>query len=131
MGIDVKKGYLFRPLDQSKKMVLDEPVSSSAMYYRLRSYLKTLGLDEGETTHSIRGGCAVTLALSGYGTSDEIMKHVGWFTKDSLDRYSRMGRIAGVGTVGNMLSSVVDQPDRVANIFKRFGDPTELPLAFS
>ena len=131
MGIDVKKGYLFRPLDQSKKIVLDEPVSSSAMYYRLRSYLKTLGLDEGETTHSIRGGCAVTLALSGYGTSDEIMKHVGWFTKDSLDRYSRMGRITGVGTVGNMLSSVVDQPDRAANIFKRFGDPTELPLAFS
>ena len=130
MGVNVRQGYLFRPLDAGRKKVLDEQVSTSSMYSRLRSYLKTLGLDEGETTHSIRGGCAVTMAVSGYGSSEDIMKHVGWFSEKSLDRYSRMGTITGVSAVGSMLSKVAEAPDRAANIFKRFGDPSALPFAF-
>ena len=118
MGVNVRQGFLFRPLDTGKKKVLDEGVSTSAMYSRLRSYLKTLGLDEGETTHSIRGGggCAVTMALSGYGTSEDIMKHVGWFSENSLERYSRLGIITGVGAVGSMLANVADAPGRAAKI---------------
>ena len=40
MGVNVRQGFLFRPLDTGKKKVLDEGVSTSAMYSRrrLRSY---------------------------------------------------------------------------------------------
>lgn len=35
------------------------------MYERLKFYLKILGIDEGETPHSLRAGCAITLAIGG------------------------------------------------------------------
>lgn len=56
VGIDLRYGYLFRPLDRARKLVLEEAVSTSSMYNRLKGYLKDMGIDEGETTHSIRGG---------------------------------------------------------------------------
>ena len=40
-------------------------MSYSAIYERLKTYLSVLGIDEGETPHSMRAGCAVTLALLG------------------------------------------------------------------
>ena len=70
------------------------------------------------------------MALSGYGTSEDIMKHVGWFSEKSLEMYSRLGKITGVGAVGSMLANVADAPDRAAKILKRYGDPSTLPLAF-
>ncbi|VDI00398.1 Hypothetical predicted protein [Mytilus galloprovincialis] len=81
MGINLTLGYLFRILDCSRKRVLEAPVSHSVMYGRLKSYLRELGMDEGETPHGIRGGCAVTLAVSGFGNSQDIMDHVGWFSR--------------------------------------------------
>ena len=40
-------------------------MSYSAIYERLKTYLSVLGIDEGEKPHSMRAGCAVTLALLG------------------------------------------------------------------
>lgn len=45
--------------------VLEQPVSYSVVYERLRMYLRVLDIDDGETPHSLRAGCAVALALSG------------------------------------------------------------------
>ncbi|VDI46410.1 Hypothetical predicted protein [Mytilus galloprovincialis] len=65
LGVDLRFGYLFRTLSKNRKDVTDNPVSSNAMYDRLRKYLKKLDIYDGETHHGIRGACAITLALSG------------------------------------------------------------------
>lgn len=57
--------------------ILDAPFTSSAAEARLKGYLQEMGLDNGETLHGFRAGCAITLALSGAELS-EIMDHVGW-----------------------------------------------------
>ena len=56
---------------------MDSPFSSSTAEARLKSYLKDMGADDGETLHGFRSGCAITLALTGADLS-EIMDHVGW-----------------------------------------------------
>ncbi|CAG2211261.1 unnamed protein product [Mytilus edulis] len=63
LGVDLRFGYLFRTLSKNRKDVTDNPVSSNAMYDRLRKYLKKLDIYDGETPHGIRGACAITLAL--------------------------------------------------------------------
>ncbi|CAC5409138.1 unnamed protein product [Mytilus coruscus] len=41
LGVDLRFGYLFRTLSKNRKDVTDNPVSSNAMYDRLRKYLET------------------------------------------------------------------------------------------
>ncbi|CAG2212994.1 unnamed protein product [Mytilus edulis] len=130
MGINLTLGYLFRILDCSRKRVLEAPVSHSVMYGRLKSYLRELGMDEGETPHGIRGGCAVTLAVSGFGNSQDIMDHVGWFSRGSLDRYSRLGKMADKSTVGNLLSKFLITPSYASSVYDKYGDTSKLPTAF-
>ena len=45
-----------------------------------------MGSDDGETLHSFRSGCAITLALSGAELS-EIMDHVGWTRRHTALHY--------------------------------------------
>lgn len=130
MGVDLSTGYLFRPLDHSSRYVLDAHVTTPVMHSRLKYYLKLLGIDEGETIHGIRGGCAVTMSVLGCGNTKDVMDHVGWFSEKSLDRYSRMGKMTKLGVSGNMMRQISTCPDRVTNIFKCFGDPNSLSNAF-
>ena len=129
MGIDLTTGYLFRPVDHSKKLVLDTHVSTSLMHSRLKFYMKTLGIDEGESIHGIRGGCAVTMSVLGSGSPSD-MEHVGWFSRGSLDRYSRMGKMTQSSVSGNMMKQVLDHPEGASNIFTAFGDMDSLNHAF-
>ena len=130
MGIDLTSGYLFRPVDPSGKQVLELPLSTPAVYARLKLYLRTLGIDEGETPHGLRGGCAVTLAFSGCGNSRDIMDHVGWFSKESFLRYSRIGSLVDSSCVSNMFKQVANSDTNVKAIFDDFGEPNKLPFAF-
>ena len=66
LGINLKLGYLFRILDRSRKQVLEVPVSHSVMYGRLKQYLRELGIDEGETPHSFRGGVRCHVGSLGF-----------------------------------------------------------------
>lgn len=70
--------------------MLDTPISYSSYYERLKYYLRTLGLDDEEKPHSLRTGCAVTLALSDVD-SQQLMSHVGW--SKTADCYSRATKI--------------------------------------
>lgn len=129
MGVDLSNGYLFRILGGDKKHVLESPVSHSTMYSRLELYLGVLNIDEGETPHSLRGGCAVTLAASGSEKMGEIMDHVGWFSKKSFDRYSRINRFID-NSVGNLFKEVARSPETASKAFENLGDPSKLPAAF-
>ena len=63
LGVSLNTGYLFRTLDTTRKMVTDNPVTSSSMGERLKMYLQKLQIFEGETIHSFRAACAITSAL--------------------------------------------------------------------
>jgi len=41
----------------------------SSVYDRFKQYLKDAGLDDGETPHSLRAGCSITLELLGVSKS--------------------------------------------------------------
>ncbi|CAH1774721.1 unnamed protein product [Owenia fusiformis] len=92
-GVDLSVGYLFRPMSNSG-IILEEPLKYNAIHDRLKYYLATLGLDEGETPHSLRVGCALTMVhvLPGAATSSsEVMRHVGCFTDESVQYYTWVG----------------------------------------
>ena len=57
--------------------ILDKPLLSSAADSCLRKYLRDANIDDGETLHSFRSGCALTLAFSGSPLTD-VMSRVGW-----------------------------------------------------
>ena len=56
-------GYMFSPLEVDRTPGR-KPLGSAASRMRLRKHLVDIGLFEGETTHSLRGGCAVTAGLT-------------------------------------------------------------------
>jgi hypothetical protein len=131
MGIDMNFGYLFRPLGKDKLSVLDCCLSYSVVYERLKFYLKKLDADEGETPHSLRRGCAVTLSLSGSADVEKnIMGHIGWFSRQSLDRYSEMKNLVDVGSVSNLFAEVPNIQG-IEKVYKSCGDYDTLPKAFN
>ena len=86
LRIDLSKGYLFRATKGNS--VLEDPFVGSAVHNRLKSYLRAINSDEGETPHSSRSACSI-LALSLLGVSKEsIASHVGWANSNMVDHYS-------------------------------------------
>ena len=111
-GTDLSAGYLFRPVMGSMK-VQDDCVSYSAIYERLKTYLSILGIDDDETPHSMRAGCAVTFALTGSVETKGVMDHIGWFSKRSADYYSRSSKLIDSGNVANALAKSVNSAKAV------------------
>ncbi|CAH1789110.1 unnamed protein product [Owenia fusiformis] len=90
------------------------------MYDRLRLYLTTLGIFEGETPHSLRAGCAITLMLSGAAkSSSDIMNHIGWFSYDSVQHYSRSGIMKDSCITSEKLAKSMSSSDDPENIYKK------------
>ena len=85
-GVDLSGGYLFRSKGRGKSAVGDCPVSSNAMNERLKEHLRAMGLWDGETSHSARVGCSVSLVLLGVDRAD-LKAHLGWKTDSTVDRY--------------------------------------------
>ena len=85
--ITLAPGFVFRTLNPSKSALSENPYTSSAANVRLKLYLKDVGLFEGESPHSARSGCALTLAW--LGISDDLIKsHVGWKSDTMLKHYT-------------------------------------------
>ena len=103
-GIDLSFGYVLHPV-LGAKTVLNESISYSAIYERLKTYLSVLGIDSGETPHSMRAGCAVTLAMSGKVKTREMMDHIGWSSGKSAEYYSRSAKFFDSGIVAQELTS--------------------------
>ena len=65
LKVDVRRGYLFRPISPSGD-ILPEPCDSSAAQARLISYAKKIPdafKGRHPTLHGLRSGCAISLAL--------------------------------------------------------------------
>jgi hypothetical protein len=87
IGVDLSKGYLFRHADR-RGLVPKSKVHYSHIGPRLKTVLKTLHVDNGETPHSLRAGSALALMAS-RSSALEIMSHVGWSTSKMLHYYAR------------------------------------------
>ena len=107
MSIDLKAGYLFRVCDHHNN-IIDVPSVGSAVENRLKKYLKELSLDDGETMHSFRSGCSITLSLLGISYK-EIAQLVGWKSVDMATYNSQYDKVMSNGDASSVLSCAAKQ----------------------
>ena len=67
-------------------------------------YLKEACLDEGETLHTLRSGCAITLTLCRAQLAD-VMSHVGWNNGQAALYCMKLGDFLRQGSSSHLLSS--------------------------
>lgn len=91
LGLDLSTGFLFRPTDH-KGLVINTAFASSTAESRLRSYLNEGKINDGETLHSFRSGCAIPLALSGSSLID-VMSQVGWHRASTAHYYMKLAQV--------------------------------------
>ena len=103
LQIDLSRGYLFR-LTTPQGDVIDKPLLSSTMQQRLKLYLKEARVDAGERLHSLRAGCAITLALSGSPRAD-VMGHVGWKAEHTVLYYMKLSEFLRHSAPSQLLSA--------------------------
>ena len=131
MNIDLSRGYLFRPTTPAQG-VADAPFTSAAADARLKVHLRNMGMDEGETLHGFRSGCAITLALTGAELS-EIMDHVGWNRRHTALYYLQLAKVLNPSGASARLASSEGlekvQPWQDLNELRRFvcAFPVESP----
>lgn len=104
ISVDISQGYLFCAINKAGH-ISDKPFIGSSVYNRFKQYLKDAGLDSGETPHSLRAGCSITLELLGLSKSD-IAKHIGWRSTSMVDHYyNDLEQIVKPGHTAEVLSS--------------------------
>ena len=121
LSIDLSLGYLFRPTTPQGE-VIDKPLASSTIQQRLKLYLKEARIDEGETLHSLRAGCAISLALSDAQLAD-IMSHVGWKIDQTALYYMKLAEVLQKDSPSLLLSS---ESSHVENSLERYQDLNSL-----
>ena len=93
---------------------------------RLKTYLSVLGIDSGETPHSMTAGCAVTLAMSGKVKTREMMDHIGWSSGNRAEYYSRSAKLFDSGIVAQELANSVVSAQQVETEYQVNADFTNL-----
>lgn len=101
MHINLRTGFLFRVTDP-KGRVVNELFLSSAAANRLHKYLSRLHMDEGETVHSFRAGCSITLSILG-ATNEAVAKHVGWRSLPTAEYYTQTDAVMNPTKTAAML----------------------------
>ena len=103
MNINLREGYLFRALNDANA-VSDSPFVGAAVANRLKTHLQMANIHGGETMHSFRSGCAITLSLLGV-SPDDIARHVGWKSLSTMEYYSQTGNVMRSKKVAATLAS--------------------------
>ena len=120
--VDLTCGYLFRPITPDLD-IKDAPFTSFAAESRLKGYLKEMNADNGETLHSFRSGCAITLALTGADLV-EIMDHVGSTRLHTALYYMQSAKVLNpAGASARLASNIGTEPScswQDINQLKRF-----------
>jgi hypothetical protein len=115
-------GYFFRPLNHSNTALLDHPFSSSAGNSRLKHYLKDLNVFDGETPHSSRSGCALTLMWLSIDV-EGIKSHIGWKSEDMLRHYTVSNEVNQRSVSSKALSQISEETaGDLIDKFKRYND---------
>lgn len=128
IGIDLTKGYLFRPITPRGE-VIDRPFASSAAEARFKLLLREAKLDAGETLHSFRAGCALTLTLSGSPLAD-VMAHIGWSAPATAQYYLKLSNVIRAGAPPDLLSQESPGSSLVFEKYTDFNHLKNFVLAF-
>ena len=102
MNINLREGFLFRATDP-KGRVSPKPFVGSTVANRLRLHLTALNIDEGETMHSFRSGCSITLPLLG-ASDDQVASHVGWKSIQMARYYSQVPKVMDLSLPASLLA---------------------------
>lgn len=103
MSIDLKTGFLFRATNRQGH-VTENPFFGSAVANRLKKHLQKLSISSGETMHSFRSGCSITLALLGI-SYPKIAEHVGWRSVDMAMHYTQCDKVIAPDNASSLLAS--------------------------
>ena len=130
LGISLSSGHLFRATNQQGHIV-DKPLLSSTAESGLKKYLRDAHIDNGETLHSFRSGCAVTLALSGSPLAD-VMSHVGWMNSKTALYYLKLADVLRAGAPCDLLASdsYLPQSREASRVYLDFNDLKNFVTAF-
>lgn len=93
--------------------------------------LSSIGADEGETPHSSRRGCSITLSLLGV-SKESIACHVGWESTHMVEHYSELRDILLPGAPASVLASSAssDVTSSVVAAYKACNDLSVFKKAF-
>ncbi|CAC5391416.1 unnamed protein product [Mytilus coruscus] len=128
LSITLMEGYVFRIRDKGSRKIVNEPVTSSCMTERLKLHLNVLKLYEGETSHSSRRGCAITLRM--LGVNDEATnQHVGWGTKHMVDHYANVGKLISLKGPASVLSQSAENLDKGTSSFDKVANQYNTDLS--
>ncbi|CAC5382313.1 unnamed protein product [Mytilus coruscus] len=118
LDIDLNKGFIYRVRDNKSKQINNRAVSSSCMTDRLKTHLMNINLYQGETSHSSRRGCAITLRM--LGVDDQaINQHVGWSSKGMIDHYAHVGKLMSPEGPASTLSSAAKHLGQGSSLFDK------------
>ena len=135
MAVNLRDGHLFRTTN--KTAVSTSPFIASAVANRLVQHLKTLGIHNGESMHSFRSGCSITLSLLGV-SSEEVARHVGWRSLDTAEYYTQTKKVMNMSNTASVLASstavtpsaAVASASSVAQVFRAKNELRDFSLAF-
>ena len=128
LGISLSPGYFFRATNPQGHIV-DKPLLSSAADSRLRKYLRDANIYGGETLHSFRSGCALTLAFSGSPLAD-VMSHVGWSNSKTALYYLKLADVIRAGAPADLLASAPSQSQEASRIYEDYNALKDFVSAF-
>jgi hypothetical protein len=112
---------LFRPTNQK--------VAYQAAEARLKFYLRLARIDNGETLHGFRSGCALTLAFSGSALAD-IMSHVGWKDSATAVYYMKLAHVLRAGAPADLLASLPEGAGKATSVYTDYNHLNNFVLAF-
>ncbi|XP_028418834.1 uncharacterized protein LOC114544373 [Dendronephthya gigantea] len=101
---------------------------------RLHLHLTTLHINDGETAHSFRSGCSITLSLLGFSDQD-IAQHVGWKSTSTARYYSNTHQVLHPSTTTTLLTEATSQVDiphasAIGTSFRARNNLVNMSLAF-
>ncbi|KAI8510818.1 hypothetical protein Bbelb_117340 [Branchiostoma belcheri] len=119
LSISLDGGFLFRSTSREGEVLAEQP-SSAAVNNSFRRYLRKLDIDEGETLHGCRAGCAISLHMAG-ASEGEVMGHIGWFTKQTASHYMKIAKVTQPGGPATRLAA-----EEVQEAVKSYEENNEL-----
>ena len=137
MQIDLHDGYLFRSTDKHGRVSIN-PFVGSTIAARLKTHLDQLGIADGETMHSFRSGCSITLSMLDASLED-ITTHVGWRSTKTARYYTQTDKVLGLTKSADLLaqstatvasSHKVPKASRVTEVFRHHNNLSDYCLAF-
>ena len=128
LGISLSPRYLFCATNHQGHIV-DKPLLRSVPDSCLRKYLRDANIGGGETLHSFRSGCALTLAFSGSPLTD-IMSHVGWSNSKTPLYYLKLADVIRAGAPADLLTSAPSQSQEAFRIYEDHNGLKDFVSAF-